>query len=487
MQQTGQEQAWPDTAPQEDPAASTAAAAAPRPAASLVQWIVLGLRAAMLRIPRGVAAVPTVWQMLVLLAGYAAVRLAADRLQVPGPADFDLRVWIGSWWSMAATVLVAWTLASGAAPAGAPSSGDRIARWLAILLPASVPLLAAYAALNALQANGLLPSLAWLQWGVFLGLAAWSTGLWFASARCFLSAGRALVLALAVLGIGTAGAYFVPEQPWSASVAQSEASAPRFIVSQEVFERQQVLLADKLQALAAPEPEQANVYGVVFAPYADEDVFLRETGMVAQLLAERFGAAGRVVHLVNHPGTAETHPWATPANMRRAIAAIAQRMDRERDVLVVYLTSHGGRDFRLAAEHWPLSVEQLTAPLLRQMLDEAGIRHRVVAVSACYSGGWIGPLASDDTLVMTAADATHTSYGCGRLSELTFFGRAVFGEELRRTRSFEKAFAAAVPVIRRREDEAGKKDGFSNPQISVGAGIRATLQALEQRLDAAGP
>ena len=69
---------------------------------------------------------------------------------------------------------------------------------------------------------------------------------------------------------------------------------------------------------------------------------------------------------------------------------------------------------------------------------------------------------------MTAADAQHTSYGCGKRSKLTFFGRALFDEQLRTTHSFEQAFAAAVPVIRQREIEAGKDDGFSNPQISVG-------------------
>jgi hypothetical protein len=118
------------------------------------------------------------------------------------------------------------------------------------------------------------------------------------------------------------------------------------------------------------------------------------------------------------------------------------------------------------------------------MLDEAGVRHRVIAISACYSGGWVGPLESDSTLVMTAADKDHTSYGCGKRSELTFFGRALFDEQLRNTRSFEQAFAAAVPVIRQREEDARKADGFSNPQISVGAKIRPVLDELAQRLDA---
>ena len=80
---------------------------------------------------------------------------------------------------------------------------------------------------------------------------------------------------------------------------------------------------------------------------------------------------------------------------------------------------------------------------------------------------------------MTAADATHTSYGCGSLSELTYFGRALFDEQLRQTYSFEGAFAAAVPIIQQREIEGHKEDGFSNPQIAVGSGIRAVLARLE--------
>jgi hypothetical protein len=121
----------------------------------------------------------------------------------------------------------------------------------------------------------------------------------------------------------------------------------------------------------------------------------------------------------------------------------------------------------------------MTPELLKRWLDEAGVRWRVISVSACYSGSWIAPLAGDGTLVMTAADAEHTSYGCGRRSELTFFGRAMYEEALRKTWSFAEAHAAARKVIEVREQEAGKSDGYSNPQISEGAGIREVLQRLQ--------
>ena len=161
-------------------------------------------------------------------------------------------------------------------------------------------------------------------------------------------------------------------------------------------------------------------------------------------------------------------------------------MDRDEDVLFIHLTSHGAREGRLSAEFWPLSVDPVTPQMLRTWLDEAGIRHRVISVSACYSGSWIEPLAEPGTLVMTAADAEHTSYGCGRKSPLTYFGRAMFDEQLRRTLSFEQAHAQTRTVIERREQEAGKRDGYSNPQIRIGERIREPLARLEAELGKAG-
>jgi hypothetical protein len=84
---------------------------------------------------------------------------------------------------------------------------------------------------------------------------------------------------------------------------------------------------------------------------------------------------------------------------------------------------------------------------------------------------------------MTAADAEHTSYGCGSKSELTFFGRAMYDEQLRNnTLSFEDAYQASRKIIQQREIEAGKDDGFSNPQIRTGARIRDRLLMLQENL-----
>lgn len=450
-------------------------------------WLREGVRAGFLLRPRVASEQPTPIQIALLVLILSVIEIGLARLEIAGPAEFDVRGWLAPWWSTGALLLLAWWGLS-AAPAHARPSG--LAPWLALWLAALLPANLASQLLGIAQSHEALPLLlsnsAWAAWAVYLALWAWTVA---AVLRLFGHFGvpraRMGVLAMGMVALFGLTAWQFPERPWQEDVAQvSQVQRPRLQLSQDVFEEQQALLQKTAAALAPERAGVIDVYGLVFSPYDDEDVFLRESSLVAELLAERFDARGRVMHLANHPLTARTHPWATPANLERAVEALAARMDRENDVVVVYLTSHGARDFKLAAANGPLQVDPLSPSELRRALDNAGIRNRVIAVSACYSGGWVAPLASDTTLMMTAADAHHTSYGCGRRSELTFFGRALFDEQLRTTHSFEQAFAAAVPVIRRREIEAGKDDGFSNPQISVGEKIRPVLRDLEQRLAA---
>ena len=453
------------------------------------RWLIEGLRASLFKTPRIGDVAPGRLQLLLLVALVMAVELALARFAIDGPARFDLRGWLAPYWTTGALLLLAWCVLpeqDGEHP-GRPAG---LAAWFLLLTLAVLPsgvvsqLIAAAQAHDAMPFRlGRMPAAAWsvdvilLAWVVGVAVRlAWSFGVKPAALAAF---GTALV-AVSVLS-----AWQFPDRPWQEDESQASPQRPGLRLTQEVFEGQQEIWRKAVAALAPQRAGITDVYGLVFAPYAREEVFLRESRMVARLLEERFDARGRVLLLANNAATTASLPWATPLNLERAIAALAARMDREHDLLVVYLTSHGASDFQLAASHWPLEVNAVSPRELRTALDKAGVRHRLIAISACYSGGWVAPLAGEDTLVMTAADATHTSYGCGSRSELTFFGRAIFDEQLRTTHSFEKAFAAAVPLIRQREVDAGKSDGFSNPQISVGAKIRPLLDALEQRLESA--
>ncbi|MBB3176677.1 C13 family peptidase [Variovorax sp. Sphag1AA] len=440
-----------------------------------------GLRASLFLRPRLGERTVRPLELVFVIAALSLIELAAGRLQVVGQARFLFSVWLFQWWSVAATVLVAWIVL--------PRRVGVVPTYFGLSTVACAPAVLVLCAMGIANVHGVMSQALtnpWVAWPLYIGLLAWMTAISLALAWHFGARTLAVIAFGVCLGALQAISYRQDVGPaFRAVQTEPENSGPRFVLSQEVFEKQQALFDRAVTGLAPQRGGVQDVYGLVFAPYAEEDVFRRESAMVTRVIESRFDAEGRVIQLVNNAATTATLPWATPVNLQRAVDAIARTMDRENDLLVVYLTSHGARNRKLAAEHWPLEVDEVTPEMLRASLDGAGIRHRVIAVSACYSGGWIPSLEGDDTLVMTAADADHTSYGCGRGSELTFFGRALFDEQLRGTRSFEDAFAAAVPVIRQREDEAGKSDGFSNPQISMGPRIKAYLDQLRGRLDRA--
>ncbi|KRC21588.1 C13 family peptidase [Acidovorax sp. Root219] len=462
------------------------------PRLPLGQWWWQGLRAAVLLAPRTGAAVPRPLQLIVLVLLCSGVLLGLERLHVAGPAHFNLRGWLLTWWSLPLLAWCAWWALSPARRQDSPAQvTGGLAAWLALtsvaVLPASVvayALMAWGAHQPARWSSGYGPTVFWVIYAAtLLWMLAADVRVLSRFVRSHVRTGLYALLLLAVLGVGM---QYASSRSWVPDTSGDDTPAPaRLHLSQSLFESQQDLMQQQVDALVPERPGVTDVYALVFAPYARENVFRRESTMVSDLLQERFDAQGRVLHLLNHAETADTHVWATPENLDRAVTALAARMDKENDVLVVYMTSHGAQNHQLAASHWPLEVPPISPEMLREALDTSGIRHRVIAISACYSGGWIDALATPSTLIMTAADATHTSYGCGALSELTFFGRAVFDEQLRSTHSFEEAFKKAVPLIQQREIEAGKSDGFSNPQIRVGAEITPVLKGLEERLNVA--
>lgn len=480
-----------------DEPAPTPPPSAPRvPLLAVGGWLREGLRAGFLLRPRVHAGQPRPVELLFVFVLLTALQLALARFEVAGDAVFDLHGWLAPQWATGLLLLLAWWVLPHAERVDTADSADApgpagVAAWMTLWMAAVFPANLVSQLLAIAQSREQLPQLLSenmvAAWGLYLLLLAWMVAVGIRLAAGF----QVRPLMQAVLGAGLAviigfSGWQFPDRPWHIDDSRVDApERPRLELTQEAFETQQAVWRSAIDAIAPQRPGVPDVYGLVFAPYGAEDVFLRESSMVAKVLEERFDAAGRVLQLVNNPATNASRPWATPLNLRRAIEALAGKMDREHDLLVVYLTSHGASNFQLAASHGPLQVESITPDQLRKLLDDAGIRNRVIAISACFSGGWVAPLAGPTTLVMTAADATHTSYGCGSRSQLTFFGRAVFGEELRKTHSFEDAFAAAVPVIRQREVEGHKPDGFSNPQISVGAQIRPLLQSLAQRLDGA--
>ena len=103
-------------------------------------------------------------------------------------------------------------------------------------------------------------------------------------------------------------------------------------------------------------------------------------------------------------------------------------MDPERDLLFLVLTSHGDPEGVGVEAQGQTSL--ITPIELRTMLRESGARLSVVIVSACYSGVFADAMAEPDTLVITAADDDHASFGCRDGAKWTSFGEAFFNDAL---------------------------------------------------------
>jgi hypothetical protein len=453
-------------------------------------WWREGARTAFLRKPRwsGLQLTPVVVAWLIAVP-YLLVILI-ERLYIPGDANFYWPALEAGWLFTFLTLGICWAMASQKPDSSIAVDKPGAAALFSMMAAQGLTIILILGCLLVpMERAGLFSSgkgaviVSWTVWILPIAWTAAARGelLWRSSAK------RPLTKVVAVIALASllfvelwvrSFGFWYPD-----SSADTTARHP-FELTQDLWEKQTAILPEQLGALKAERPGVVDLYAITYSPYADEDVFRRESSMVAGVMETRFGTQKRTIQLVNHRDTALELPWATPLNLRRTIQKMATLMNRDEDILFIHLTSHGAHDGELSTRFRPLKIDALTPVMLKTWLDEAGIRYSVISVSACYSGSWIAPLKGDDTLVMTAADADHTSYGCGHGSELTYFGRAMFDEQLRHTRSFEEAHAAARKVIDERERAAGKPDGYSNPQIAMGAGIRTQLARMNGELEA---
>jgi hypothetical protein len=244
----------------------------------------------------------------------------------------------------------------------------------------------------------------------------------------------ALLIAAAGLPVRPAGG------PGDAVAAPSRASA------RALADLQGPLLERALGGLLPAEAGPPRLYFVGFAGYGAEAVFKREVLAVRRLFDERFGTEGQSVALVNQSSTRRQFPLASVGNLDRVLQHLGQLMDANRDTLFLFLTSHG-EDGVLAVQMPGLALGQLRPAQLKGMLDRSGIRNHVIVVSACHSGSFIPALAGPTTLVIAAARADRSSFGCEDKRPWTYFGDAYFNRALRHETSFRRAYERARRTI----------------------------------------
>ena len=220
-----------------------------------------------------------------------------------------------------------------------------------------------------------------------------------------------------------------------------------------------------------------DVYFVGFAGFGEQKVFRKEAELARQVFGTRFAIANRSLLLVNDIHDRRTYQLATFDNLRVAVNAIGRRMNRDRDTLVLMLTSHGNDEDGVAITNGKMPEDALSPEDVAKILNESHIRWRVIVVSACYSGIFIPVLKNDTTLLMTAADSHHSSFGCDDTRDLTYFGEALLKDVLPHACSLTQAYTDTARIIRQREADEGEI--HSNPKLFVGPKMQARLPQLD--------
>lgn len=250
---------------------------------------------------------------------------------------------------------------------------------------------------------------------------------------------------------------------------------PRRVNSEQVELAQPTLLEHQIAGLVPHAPGRTNIYAIGVAGWSGQNVFVKELDGGLKSLSAVLPLDGHIIRLVNNVNTAGNTPIASLQNFATAVHAVAQLMDRERDVLLLFMTSHGspyGVALRLDGELYA----DLSPRDVATILDSEGIANRIVIVSACYSGVFLKPLANDNSIVLTAADTDHPSFGCSDEREWTYFGDALFNRSLTRGENLQQAFIDAKKTVGQWEAEYGLTP--SNPQGFFGRALTSRLAPL---------
>jgi hypothetical protein len=404
----------------------------------------------------------------VLLAVNLLLWGALDKLHAPAQASLALDALFG--W---ACYLLLGLAACALVARMQTRSADTRALLVAVLAAAPWVLLVFWLAadLPLTRARPILITVAALLYLALLSVRLLGAAFGFARARPLL-----LALLLLLVSPWVLASLNLDTRLWVADDSSESGSEEDAAQAEVLFYDQPQRIAAAVQRVRPSQRGRTSVYFVGFAGDGDPAVFRREAQFASEVFGARLGSEGRSLLLINDVEDRDSYPLASVSGLSQALKALSARMDPDNDVLVLFLTSHGSQD-GLEVQNGSLPLAQLAPADLHEALDTAGIRWRLIVVSACYAGVFLDELKGDTTAIVTAADAEHTSFGCEEDRELTWFGEAFLKDALPTSTSLEDAFRKASALIAQRED-AGHQT-HSNPQLFVGESMRPKLAEIE--------
>ena len=264
---------------------------------------------------------------------------------------------------------------------------------------------------------------------------------------------------------------------WNPREANSAASDEELAGREAALFEQEDRIDAAIEGIRRDAAAGSQAFFLGFAGVGDEKVFAQEIGLASRVLGERYGIAGRRLSLINDERNLERAPIASVSGLRHALQGLAARMEVDKDVLFLSISSHGSRGPSIAVSNSGFPLQEFSGDDLADALRDSGIKWKVIIISACYAGGFVDALREPKTIVITAAAADRTSFGCSSDSDLTYFGEAFYRDALPAARSLREAFEMARKAIAARERGEGVTP--SEPQAYFGAEIEPRLDRME--------
>ncbi|HEY6578482.1 MAG TPA: C13 family peptidase [Rhizomicrobium sp.] len=152
----------------------------------------------------------------------------------------------------------------------------------------------------------------------------------------------------------------------------------------------------------------------------------------------------------------------------RTIANALWDLSKRTSGCLVYFSSHGSPDGLVLGDNL-LQPARLASMLNGSCADKP----TVVVVSACFSGAFVPALEAPNRIVLTAARADRTSFGCGQTDRYPYFDQCVLS-----VWPYADSFAAlgrAAQVCVAAREKKERVGPPSQPQMWIGADATAEI------------
>lgn len=225
-------------------------------------------------------------------------------------------------------------------------------------------------------------------------------------------------------------------------------------------------------------PQDTNTAATASAATPSARTFLFSWGMFANPVFDRDVVTFDRAFRAAQGGPADTELFGftssrlsapDPTVMRQELTQMAADAVDGRDVVVVMLTSHGSPDLMAikATPNGPIGA--ISGDGLAAFLSPLADDRQILILQACFSGSLIDELRAPNRIIMTAAAADRSSFGCNPDSDNTWFIKSL-NRALAVGGSWEQIFARTRTFVA--ADEAAVGVPASNPQNFVGSNMR---------------